>query len=867
VNRRWCHHRAMMPVLARARFGPAMRAGAVLMSAASLWGTIASGQTPGALTVAVVDPSNAVMVSASVTLAPASHPAKATVRLTDAAGEAQFDVQVGRTYRLRVEATGFSPHELDVHVEHPAIRQLVRLALAPVAVDVLVRRDPDVAATDPRGLAFKRVLTERDLAALPDDPEALEEALRAIAGPGALFRVDGFRGSQLPPKSAIQEVRISYSDFSAEYHAYTRAVVDILTKPGIERFYGSFSVQARPSAWSARDAFAERRSRAEVRTYEGTVGGPLWRQRTSFLAALTVAMRDVEEPVHAAGPNGPIRDLVAQTSTNTRWWGSVVHLIGRGQTTRVRYADTQSRAENLGVGGLALGERAVDRTATERTLQSSLTGSLGTRMFNQLRMHVDTHHQEQEAVSDRPAINVMGAFESGGAQVGGGRRQTAWSIQDDVDLTLRNHAIRIGGDVETITVRSDEWRNRSGTYTFASVADYAAWTPLTFTQRVGDPSVSLTVRHGALYVQDDVRLGKRLMISGGLRAEGQSKVRGWRVGPRFGLSWSPFVGGRTAVRIGIGRYYDWIPATVLEQAARLNGSRQREVVVVHPGGTGNPVSERGQPPERYELAPDVTLGRNLRFLTAIDQQLGGAATLALLYQEVRGSRLLRGTNLNAPVDGAGRPDGTWGNVIQAQSVGRRHQRSLSIQVNWRAPAPLDLLVLGDYVLGSVRDDTDGPFAVPANPFALDTEWGPAHQDARHQWSLSAIVQSGSRCYGSLFVSGATGTPYTVRTGLDDNGDGLLTDRPRGVVRNSQRGGGYVMTSGRIACRPFRRASSRNAVGAGRRAPVFEVSADAQNLFNRTNSVGYVGVMTSPLFGQPVGALPARRVSVRLSIRF
>ena len=42
---------------------------------------------------------------------------------------------------------------------------------------------------------------------------------------------------------------------------------------------------------------------------------------------------------------------------------------------------------------------------------------------------------------------------------------------------------------------------------------------------------------------------------------------------------------------------------------------------------------------------------------------------------------------------------------------------------------------------------------------------------------------------------------------------------------------------------------------------FELFASAQNLLNSVNPIGYSGVMTSPFFGQPTAAMPARRIDV------
>jgi hypothetical protein len=41
----------------------------------------------------------------------------------------------------------------------------------------------------------------------------------------------------------------------------------------------------------------------------------------------------------------------------------------------------------------------------------------------------------------------------------------------------------------------------------------------------------------------------------------------------------------------------------------------------------------------------------------------------------------------------------------------------------------------------------------------------------------------------------------------------------------------------------------------------------QNLLNRTNYTGYSGVMTSPLFGDPIAAAQARRLQIGVRFGF
>ena len=66
------------------------------------------------------------------------------------------------------------------------------------------------------------MIKDKDLDALPDDPDEFEAALQALAGPsagpnGGQIYIDGFTGGRLPPKDAIREIRINQNPFSAEY--------------------------------------------------------------------------------------------------------------------------------------------------------------------------------------------------------------------------------------------------------------------------------------------------------------------------------------------------------------------------------------------------------------------------------------------------------------------------------------------------------------------------------------------------------------------------------------------------------------------------------------------------------------------------
>ena len=66
----------------------------------------------------------------------------------------------------------------------------------------------------------------------------------------------------------------------------------------------------------------------------------------------------------------------------------------------------------------------------------------------------------------------------------------------------------------------------------------------------------------AFFAQDHWVLGPRFAVEAGLRAEQQRITDTLRIGPRAGLAWTPFGGGRTIVRAGAGVFYDRVPLNV-----------------------------------------------------------------------------------------------------------------------------------------------------------------------------------------------------------------------------------------------------------------------------------------------------------------
>jgi hypothetical protein len=140
--------------------------------------------------------------------------------------------------------------------------------------------------------------------------------------------------------------------------------------------------------------------------------------------------------------------------------------------------------------------------------------------------------------------------------------------------------------------------------------------------------------------------------------------------------------------------------------------------------------------------------------------------------------------------------------------------------------------------------------------------------------------SGFRVNGNLRVQSAAA--YNITTGTDANGDGVNNERPAGIGRNAGRAaatknidltltwglsiGQRSSDPGRGPVRPAERRPNRQN---NRNNDLFrfEIYARATNALNLVNAQNFSGVLTSPFFGRPTSAAPARRIMLGTRVWF
>jgi len=820
----------------------------------------------------VVDATGGVIVGASVHVVGGPPTASSERRATtDAAGLVDIPLVPGVRYTLEIEAPGFDKYELRVAAPRSGnVERRVTLQVSRLVQNVTVRPAAREAAIDLRGNAFATILTPEQIAALPDDPEEVARALAEMAGPGARIRVDGLHLARIPPKADIERVRIAWAEFSAEFHEAGGSIVDITTKTGRDRLAFLAVASVRDRRLDAKPAFAPQRTAEGDRAGLFNVSGPFITRDAAFSLLGSFRTHDQAAPTRAVLPNGLFEGVARQTEHRMTAAGRIsASVANHSLRAGVDWAETSG--SNLGTGGLNLPEHAYALSHHEVHAWLSLAGTLGKHLYNELRVERTGQARRTSPLMDRPALVVSGAFVTGGAQQDGTGLSRDWAISDDMDAVVGRHAIRTGAVFEREALKTTDLTNRLGTFTFPDLASYQAQRPTTFVQRVGDGALALSQSRAAIYVQDDVRVSAPLMLNLGLRVEGQNRAASAaNVAPRLGITWVPSPGGATTIRAGGGLYYGWVDADVYEEILRVNGTRQADVVVLNPGfpdAFASGSSHEEAVARRYETDAALPLARFVRVSAAVSTKAGRWGTLTVTAQQLRGTNQLGASGA-----------GTAGSAIDTIRISADRQsllRSLTVTATGTLPWRNTVLI-ANYTLAKATGDADGPFVLPADGRTVAAEWGPSTSDVRHRGTASVTTRMLSNLWSTWTVMASSAMPFTITTGRDENADGLVTDRPPGVGRNSARGAPQVTWSAQVSWNVRERAAERGNVSAGAKAganvgrasrTTVRLFVRAQNVFNRLNPVAFCGVLSSPLFGQPVAALPTRQLELGGSVGF
>jgi len=840
--------------------GPAAPEGQSAPAAAYRQGT-------GALKGTVEDPAGSAVVGARIALKD-NTTGKKFNSVTDEDGYFEMaQLPVGQ-YTVTVGAPGFETWEKTIEVgAKPVGAILIRMKLPQMKEQVTVSAQADTALS-PSSLDNTDYLQldQTSLEHMPmkeGDPLAiptlfLEPAVLGSKGPQLI--VDGVEESTLDlPTSAIKEIYVNRTPYSAEFGRPGNGRIEVITRQGSRHHYrGTVSFMLRNSAFDARNAFAESRPLLQRPIGEGQLSGPLSNRITFFVAGRYVH-RNQASVIDAVTPTGSLRENFPVTGVDAHGFGRLDFRLDKRNQLSLSYKYKDKSRQNQTVGGFDSPSRATDTLDRENEVRLFETATVSEGFLNEVQLTYKKQSNSTASLSSDPAIIVLDTFNRGGAQQSQAQTETVGVGQDIATAVKGRNTFRFGIAARPRFFEAFNTTNFGGTYMFSSLPDYVAKQPYVFMENQGNPSVSFQLTEYSAFIQDETRLKPSVSLSLGARYELQSNLTYYKnVAPRAGLAFAPGKGA-TVIRAGAGLFYDRLPDVMEEQLLLYDGSHGLQVVVPSPSYPVTPAQIQSTPPSVVRMAPGIRTPTLFQTNLSIDQKLGkGKNYLTLDYTYIKGFRLYRMRNINAPLPTTGqRPNPSFINIDQFESTGSSKSNILSATLKASPRPRFDFMA--QYTYSHTIDDTSGMFSLPANNYDLRPERGRSDLDRRHRLNLMASYTLPFTFRFGTVVVVNSGIPYNITTGVDSDNDTVANDRPPGVSRNTGLGPGFAQVDVHLS-RPFHFMKNKH-------RPRFELGVDVFNVLNTVNYKDYIGTLTSGFFGRANAANPPREVQLSLQLYF
>ena len=883
---------------------------------------------------AISDPTGAVIPGAQVEAASGE---KTT---SDSTGNYTLPCVQGASTVITVEANGFAQGRYQANGRlGSTVRADFKLAVGSVETDVQAQED--VTTTDAGHGMGTFTLNAEQVQQLPDDPDDLLRelgALGSISGgdpTSVMIRVDGYQnGSALPPKSSIASIRVAPDLFSAEYQfpPFNGAQVEISTKPGADAFHGALFFTDSNSVFNANDPFSVTATPAGKQRYGFDLAGPVVAKKSSF--ALALEKRDIDEfnVVNAVTLDANDQPAAMQqtiAAPQKLWIASARSdwQITPNDVAALSFSSNVNNVSNQGVGGLALADSGYSSLVSEYDLRLSNTQTLSANALHESRIGYTWKRTEQNPLSTQPSLQVAGYFTAGGSTSGNlNNRERDLEIDDDLILTHGKHELKIGAQSLGLFTHDYDPNTFNGAYVFGggsapvldannnptgqtqtitpieqyrrALFDLPGGTPTTYTVTTGTPLVPLIQWRLGLYLQDDIKLKPRLTFSAGLRYAFQTSPGSFgNLSPRVGIGWAVDKKETWAIHLRAG-LFSW-PISVTD-AYRLNGIRQKQITIYSPNYVSplTPTASSVQVDTVNQIPPsslaqtssaglDLSLDHN--FLRHWNAQAGlywGEDYDRLQTRNINAP--MAATSVGVPLDPtsallAPRPIAPNENIIQYQNSGHLSGDAMWFTLNQHSYKRFGLSAW--YSHRHFKSDGGNGVNSPQSSYSNQGESARADWLSPHNAGLVGNLVLPFQFELAEQFDVASGRPYNITTGTDNNGDGNFNDRP--AFASAPGEGVYGTRFGLLTINAINGNVPRN-LGTMPATLHFDMNlhrsfalnpndkdhprsldfnARSANLLNHTNVTAVNTVLPSGVPGQPITAEPARRIELGARFSF
>jgi hypothetical protein len=675
----------------------------------------------------------------------------------------------------------------------------------------------------------------------------------------------------------LQEFRVVTNAFSAEYGRASGGVISTITKSGTNNLHGTLFEFVRNSDFDAKNYFDSRTAPIppfKRNQFGVEADGPVIKNKTFFLGSLEAVRQRLgvttvsvvpdanarlgiipgqpKISVNAAVPGylalvplpngqafadgtGQYSIAASQPTNETFFAGRLDHRLSDATILFARFTyDTAiagipdgfnlSRADSRSLNHyLTLGATHMFRERLLNTFRASSNRSYSASTISYLRP-IDP------LLSFLPGdplgqISVTGFFSLGPSRFSPSFSTfNLYPFSDDLSYTHGRHSFKFGGDYRFYHLPTIRPQSPYGYYQFNSLVNFLTAKPSSVEMTLPSSTLGRNWRQSMMtaYVQDDIRLRRRLTLNLGVRYEREnvpeeahglsanlrdpvhdkqatigpmySNPTNLGFAPRLGLAWDPFGDGRTSVRAGFGLYYDPLWSDFYANA----GGRTPPFYVL--GSITGPVF-----PNAYSLigSPAFILGRQdavqycanypyvLQGNFTVQRQISATRVLTAAYVRERGVHIPRFVDQNQSpqtVLSTGQIFFPTGSTVQNPNfTGIRYKTTNgmsyynALQLSFEERLSRGVLLRVNYTFARIIDTASidqtqgGSNDLPQNPINTKAERGLSNYDVRHYfvsyfvWDLPTAP--GPRALGagwqlSSITTLSAGQPFSAVIGFD-----------------------------------------------------------------------------------------------------
>lgn len=562
-------------------------------------------------------------------------------------------------------------------------------------------------------------------------------------------------------QDTVQEFQV-ITGGSAEFGRASGGVVNTVTKSGGNSTHGTAYWFFRNQNFNARDRYAAFRTDERRDQFGGSIGGPIKKDKLFYFFNTEITRRDFPllsshtfQPLFSSNGvyNAVCTATAAQCANAKRFIDRFNVVIPRAANQELFFLKTDYRLNDrhtlstsfnylrwiapngiqsgavLNNGG-AIGNNGLSTVRT-RNGRVALTSLPTNTMVNEFRFGWFKDRLFDDFNADYlPYTGFSGTLTINGvSNLGAGNylprvqpTEDRFQFSDNLSVTWGRHLIKVGADLAQTRDVQDQLLNARGTYTYASVTNFALdlsdnptgakrWQ--SYNQNFGAPLSKVWIRDYNFFVQDQYRATKRLTLNYGLRYElatftqpadfikeyprtGHIPEPKKNFAPRAGLSYA-LVPDKTILRASWGMFYARFPgalitnldiANVQQQSFNLQGNNAAALAAgpVFPNvlgsGAGLTAGSRSITYAGENFRTPYTMQGDL----GVEQSLGRRTSLTMSWAFNRGVRMLSIRDANVgpagdPVtyrinDAAGNQVGSFTTPVYrlANRVDPRYQR-------------------------------------------------------------------------------------------------------------------------------------------------------------------------------------------------